>query len=378
MRRGPPPQSRACDPQGVAVLGHLEAWHPLLAQLAIRGRGGESRAALDAWGGLATLLKQSEEQGVAYAVASELLARDWRPLLGPEDAAAVRRVQEAAVRHDLVWERGARDGLAVFPGHVRPILLKGGGGRFVIYDEPVARAAVDLDLMVPGGSKASIRSGLETAGWRDEKRSQSTRWHVHAFYRPAPLGTMSLEFHQTLDNPERGAIDYETLAPHCSELEVLGRVCLVPNPAAQLLVGATHALRHGLNVPLKSLVDVHRTMQICLRAGDQRWDGDPREDPVARVGPLLEENPGVAATIGVMLRLSQVLFQTPVPQSWRQALAPPRTTAPLLSLSLDPQVPGYARGPFTRSEHLRRLWFQALLTGSPITMARVGWGWDYP
>ena len=279
------------------------------------------------------------------------------------------------MRHDLVWERGAREGLAAFPGHVRPILLKGGGARFVLYDEPAARTAVDLDLMVPQGNEARVRSALDAAGWRDEMPDPSVRWHVHALCHPTPLGTMSLELHRTLDNPERGRIDYETLAPHCSELVVMGRACLVPNPAAQLLVGATHALRHGLDVPLKSLVDVHRAMEICLAAGDQRWDGDPRVDPVARVGLLLGDNPGVAATLGVMLGLSHALFQTPVPRSWSRALAPPRASAPLLSLSLDPAVPGYTRGPFTRSEHLRRLWFQALLTGSPVTMARVGWGW---
>ena len=279
------------------------------------------------------------------------------------------------MRHDLVWERCVRDGLAALPGHVRPLLLKGGGARFVLYDEPVARTAVDLDLMVPEGSDASVRSALDAAGWRDEVPDPSPRWHVHALCHPTSLGTMSLELHRTLDNPERGRIDYETLAPHCSEMDVMGRPCLVPNSAAQLLVGATHALRHGLDVPLKSLVDVHRAVELCLAAGDQRWDGAPHSDPVAGVGLILEENPGVAATLGVMLRLCQALFQTPVPQSWRQALAPPRATAPLLSLFLDPQVPGYTRRPFIRSEHLRRLWFQTMLTGSPMTMARVGWGW---
>jgi len=353
----------------------METWHPLLAQLAIRNADGVSRAALDGGGGLATLLRQADEQGVAYVVTRILLRACWREILREEERASCQALQARAVRHDMVWERTVRVALAAIPSDVTPILLKGAGARVMIYEDPGDRISADLDLMIPKGTDATVRSVLEAAGWGVGTAVRAPGWHVYGLQRSTPLGSLELEFHRTLDNPERGRIDYETLAPHCSELEVMGRACLVPNPAAQLLVGATHALRHGLNVPLKSLVDVHRTMEICLAAGDQRWDGDPYRDPVARVGLLLGDNPGVAATLGVMLRLSQVLFQTPVPFSWRQALAPPRTTAPLLSLSLDPHVPGYARGPFSRSEHLRRLWFQALLTGSPITMARVGWGW---
>jgi len=220
---------------------------------------------------------------------------------------------------------------------------------------------VDLDLMLPKGREALSRASLESAGWEDEVDRRSSSWHVHGMSIRTPLATMSMEIHRTLDNVERGRIDYEALAPCCREMEILGRPCLVPEPAAQLLVGATHALRHGMDVPLKSLVDVHRAVTLCSRERSSV--------------PLLDRSPGAKATLGVMLRLCHALFGTDVPPDWRHDLAPPAFSAPLLFLSLDHRVPGFARAPLNRSRYLRRLWFQSLMTGSTAVMARVGWAW---
>ncbi len=305
------------------------------------------------------LLEQADEQGVAYAVTRALAAGRWRAMLTEAELDVIRFAQEAAVRHDMVWEQAACRALSALPGGDRPILLKGAGARILLYDHPGDRNCVDLDLMLPTGREALSRAALEAAGWEDETGTPG--WHVHKMFIRTPIVTMSLEIHRTLDNEERGRIDYEALAPWCREMEVLGRPCLVPEPMAQLLVGATHALRHGLDVPLKSLVDIHHATAAC-------GSDHPSMEP-------LRQSPGAASTLGVMLRLCDALFGTRVPSTWRRALRPPRLTAPLLALSLDPSVPGYARPLINGSKYLRRLWFQSLLTGSPVVMARVGWGW---
>jgi len=215
--------------------------------------------------------------------------------------------------------------------------------------------------MLPGAGEIVTRAVLEAEGWKNEETRRSPRWHVYGMCRTADLATLSLEIHRTLDNPERGAIDYEALEPLCKEERLLGRPCLVPGPAGQLLVGATHALRHGMDVPLKSLVDIHRAVGA----------GADLDDAM----PLLRRSPGAAAALGLMLRLSRSLFGTQAPPAWRRALAPFPAAAPLLALTTHHRIPGFARAPFRGSSYLRRLWFQSLLTGSPVVMARVLSGW---
>ncbi|MFH1533068.1 MAG: nucleotidyltransferase family protein [Pseudomonadota bacterium] len=339
----------------------MKSWHPLLPALSVGHPVPARRSHLDSGWDLGALLEQADEQGVAYAVTRALSEGPWRSMLTRTESDGVRVVQEAVVRRDMIWEQTASSALTALPGGVRPILLKGAGARTLLYDHPGDRTCVDLDLMLPKGREALSRASLESAGWEDEVGRRSSSWHVHGMSIRTPLATMSMEIHRTLDNAERGRIDYEALAPCCREMQIMGRPSLVPDPAAQLLVGATHALRHGMDVPLKSLVDVHRAVTLCSR--EQLFV------------PLLDRSPGAAATLGVMLRLCHALFGTDVPPVWRRDLAAPVLSAPLLFLSLDHRVPGYARAPFNRSRYLRRLWFQSLLTGSPAVMARVGWAW---
>ena len=337
------------------------SWHPLLPPLSIGAVIPAQHRDLDSGGGVGVLLEQAEDQGVAHTVSRVLTTEPWRNVLSKTERAAVRKAQEAAVRHDMVWEQAATRALSALPGGDRPILLKGAGARTLLYEHPGDRSCVDLDIMLPPGSEALSRAALEAAGWEDEVGRRSPLWHVHGMSITTPLATMSLEIHRTLDNSERGSIDYEALAPSCLEMEVMGRPCLVPDPAAQLLVGATHALRHGLEVPLKSLIDIHLAAAAC--------DSDESSIDVVR------QAPGAAASLGVMLRLCQSLFGTPVPTAWRKALAPPTLALPLLALTLNPDVAGYARQPLSRSTYLRRFWFQALITGSPLLMCRVAYAW---
>ncbi len=327
----------------------MEPWHPLLSTLALGGPLPEGVAAPDEPSSLARLLSQAEGQGVLYAVCRAL-----------PPTAATRGAREAAVRHDMIWEQAAARALADLPGEAPPILLKGAGSRYLLYDHPGDRTCVDLDLMVPSARGPLAQAALEARGWVVEP-GRARDWHVLGLSRSTAVASLSLEIHRALDNPERGTIGYEALAPLCREMEVLGRTCLVPDPPGQLLVGATHALRHGLDVPLKSLVDIHRAVGACEGIRDE-------------LTPL-RRSPGAAATLGVMLRLCGALFGTPVPEDWSGALAPPLLSAPLLWLSLDPTVPGYARPPLDHSAHLRRFWFQSLLTGSPTVVWKTMMGW---
>ena len=308
------------------------------------------------------MLDQAEAQGLSYVVTRALLESvRWRDTLGEDDEGAVRAVQEAAVRRDLVWERAAARAIDALSERCRPILLKGAGARYLLYDHPGDRTCVDLDVMIPTDQEVPTRAALESRGWLEEAGRRSSDWHVLGMSLGTPLATLSLEIHRALDNPERGRITYHDLVPHCRVMRILGRECLVPEAPAQLLVGATHALRHGLDVPLKSLLDVHRAVAAC--------DGTAED-----LRPL-HRSPGAGATLGVMLSICEELFGTRVPAAWRVALAPPRISAPLLSLSLAAEVPGYTRIPWAGNPHLRRFWFQALLTGSPVVMSRVLRGW---
>ncbi|MBM4372870.1 MAG: nucleotidyltransferase family protein [Deltaproteobacteria bacterium] len=350
-------------------------WHPLLPDLAAGRSRAPDRGTLDAGGGLSLLLRQAREHGVEYAVTRSLLRPGWSGLLADHESTALREVQAGVVRQGLVWERLAREALTLLAGGSPPILLKGAGARAVLYEDPAERHSVDLDLMIPEDSEREALKALEAGGWCDEVSRPSPRWHVHAMWKEGPLGGLSVEVHRTLDNPERSAIGYALLAPLCRRVETLGRVCLVPEAPAQLIVAATHALRHGLDLPLKSLVDVHLGVEACLRSGGGRWTGDPGPDPVARAGALLARAPGTAATLGVLLDLSRSLFGTSLPPGWQADLAPPRWTAPLLSASVDHGMPGFARRAVAKSPRRRRLWFQLLLTGSPAVLTRVAWGW---
>lgn len=345
-----------------------ERFHPALAVLSLpefaqRDLGslaGEIRTE-----DIADLIRQARGQDTLFSVCSSLLkmVETGRLDLPPHSLEELKRNRTKSIHIDMEWEMVRDLVLDNLPPGVPAILLKGAALRTLIYkDAPQVRACHDLDILIPSEELEQVERSLLAAGFESGLKPMARTWHTRNLWYRGYRGIWLLELHTTLDSRERSVLGFHSLLPFCKPGPGLPAQVLVPDFHANVFVSAVHALKHGLDLPIKSLVDIHCLLLTGVAAAEM--------SPGMR--ELFLNTPGAVHTLEWMSRVSSRLFRTspaeylaplpPSPHWWMEKV---------LDLATAVNRPGFSRLPSGRFQHIRLLWYQSLLTGEPATMLRV-------
>jgi hypothetical protein len=175
-----------------------------------------------------------------------------------------QREKTHAIAHLLRWEAGVKKSAALLreAGLSSPIVLKGGSNKYTLYPTPHLRTSSDVDLLLPLrevelATKALTRSGYSLVV--TDRRRPYTAVHGHqVLLRKGPA---IVELHRAIDNLGRPSFSYDELLSDASPLASLDPWLYAPTLESSLLVAAAHALKHGLLIPLRDLVDIQLALE---------------------------------------------------------------------------------------------------------------------
>ncbi len=159
---------------------------------------------------------------------------------GVSRAVAVRQLALAAAAGEVL------DALA--EAGIRALLLKGAAIGARLYENPAARLAGDIDLLVAPGEAAEAVRVLGGLGFRDplsRARGEERASHAVTFYRPGPRPA-TVDLHAGLywchDDPE--AV-WDEFSRGTRFIRVGDHLAEVLGDPAQAFVIAAHAVQHG-------------------------------------------------------------------------------------------------------------------------------------
>jgi hypothetical protein len=178
-----------------------------------------------------------------------------------------RREKSQAIAHLLRWEAGVKESGALLSGAgLSPaIVLKGGSSKYTHYPSPYLRSSSDVDLLLPPEEVERASKALTDDGFNlvvtDPRRPYTA---VHAHQVMLRRGSTIVELHREVDNLARPTLSYARLISDASKLAALDTWFYAPSPESILLIAAAHALKHGLLIPLRDLVDVQLAIESLL------------------------------------------------------------------------------------------------------------------
>ncbi len=185
-------------------------------------------------------------------------------LSGLLDELEEQREKNRAIAHLLRWEDGVREGcmLLARAGLPHPIVLKGGAAKYTLYPLPHLRTSADLDLLLPREQVPEAVELMERGGFQlvvtDVRRPYTARHGHQVMLR---RGHTIVELHRSIDNLARPSLSYERLLLDSVPLPDLHPWLRGPSPVDSLLIAAAHALKHGLLVSLRDLVDIQLALE---------------------------------------------------------------------------------------------------------------------
>lgn len=306
---------------------------------------------------LGVLLHDAWRHGVDAAVEENL----WTC---GETGAGGRPARDAAIHAFLRWEQqtvrvaAVLDSAGIPPG----LLLKGGALRYQVYPEPWFRAAADLDILLPQESLEPAVAALVRGGAAVHVPVPERGWSMrHGHHVTLWQDGFHVELHRAVDQNDRPGLRYHALAAGAGPISGVSAPLLAPNVSDQLLVAAAHALKHALNIPLKSLVDVH------LAVG---------HGAVADADALIrraraEDLDGV---LWLLLSACTELFGTSMDPGALAALQPRPARLGVVRAVLSSRREGFFPPQLGADTLLRRLAAHVLLVRDPAFVARVGMG----
>ena len=310
------------------------------------------------------LFADAARHGTAAALAENLVRLLPHLSLDPAQSQELAQRSEQSRRQaifDLLgWELEARrvlDVLSVVDSG--PLLvLKGGGLKYTAYPDPWFRSSTDLDILLPDHSTkrhagALLEAGFEVVVSDPNRPWTSTEGHHLALARTG----FGVELHRSVDNNDRSGLDWQTLAREARPVPELHPAATALSMEHAAVVVAVHALKHGLDVPLRDLVDLHF---LVHREGTD-WD---QAVAIARAQD-------VGGVLGFLLTVCQELFCSRVPPHLLEELRPslPKTLA--LRAVLSAWRPGFFATGLAREGQGRKLLAHALLTEQAQTTFRV-------
>jgi hypothetical protein len=213
------------------------------------------------------------------------------------------------------WDLEQARVLAWLEKHVvSPVVLKGCALRHTVYSEPALRPVADLDLLFPRDTINAARDALGSLGYLDPNSELANELYVeHHFHTQLRHpGGFAIELHWGLTLPGPGPrIDPDVVREGARSVSGVGRPFLAPRPEHMVLHLASQSIE-GSFERLGRLVDVDR---VTAGAGESfDWELLGSEATRGRL-----EN-----AVGVMLRVVERLFDTPVPPRFVERLGIPR------------------------------------------------------
>ncbi|MBM4354470.1 MAG: nucleotidyltransferase family protein [Deltaproteobacteria bacterium] len=342
---------------------------PLMAAASVPGQSlsflQARAAALPSFPDVDRLLHDGWRHGVDAALAvnlPRLSNAGGEVFSGSVAAERLADVRTSAIHALLLWEQRARRiGSCLEAGGVPPLLLlKGGALRYQVYPEPWLRAAADLDLLVPEGQLERAVQALVDNGAEVHLPVVERRWSMrHGHHVTVRQDGFHVELHRSVDQGDRPLLSHVALSDGAVPLSAVHGHLLLPRLSGQALVCAAHALKHGLNIPLKNLVDLH-CLAVCGAFSD--------EDEVVRQARA-EKLDGV---LGYLLSCAVELLATNVPEGLLLALRPPLPWTLLTRAVLSPWRDGFFPAALGRDTPLRRLAAHLLLVADGRFVAGVG------
>ncbi len=139
---------------------------------------------------------------------------------------------------------------------ITPVVLKGAALRHQIYDAPVERAMIDLDVLVEPGELDPALQVIRAAGYQLPAARVEEAYRAHHFHLPAANSIFQVEVHWALSRPmdplrldagwfRRTAVALTTPGP--MTLRVPSREALLLHTAAQAASDAFGSLRHVID-----------------------------------------------------------------------------------------------------------------------------------
>lgn len=204
----------------------------------------------------------------------------------------------------------------------RPLVLKGGGLGYTIYDGSSDRFLSDIDLLVERSRVEQALDALEQVGYAaTQTRRQQRFYDVHHFHRILTgRSGIPVEVHWDLSRPsDYFRFDLAGLRERSERITVNGGSFAVPAPGDQLLHAATQCVDEGFT-NIWRVIDGAR----LLRAG-----GIERDELAVRA-----DRQGMLGVLWVLLRVIDVI--TGVRDEELESRVAPRGTRRRALESLDP------------------------------------------
>lgn len=203
------------------------------------------------------------------------------PRLGEKDAAAAERAWNLHVAGHLariaafsrIWPRSAPP----------PLVIKGADLAEHLYDDPGARAANDLDLLLPGPSYDEAAAGLPRAG-----RRPPPRYERFAGEAPIALGVevdgVLIELHRRLLPPHRARLPDAALYGRGVPGRLGDRAVRWPTARDRLSIWLANAAKDALFVDLAGLLDLGLILKALGGLTRPDWVGWRRAAAAAGLG----------------------------------------------------------------------------------------------
>lgn len=296
----------------------------LVAALRCRLTGGPPPMLPD---GVAALAARHRVCGTLYHIG---------PRLGEKDAAAVERAWSLHVAGHLA--RIAAFG-RVWPEQAPPpLVIKGADLAEHLYDDPGARAANDLDLLLPDPDFAAVEAALPTSG-----RRPPPRYERFAGEAPIAVGVevdgVLIELHRALLPGHRARLDDGGLYTRGIAGRLGERAVRFPAPMDRLLIWLANAAKDALFVDLAGLLDLGLILKALGALERPDWRGWR----------------GLAAGAGLRRPYDLALHRLDRSGLWPGALPPSGATTRAAARLLPPVLAGRVEPPPVRFQALK-LW----------------------
>lgn len=182
--------------------------------------------------------------GAPAAAEATLLAGDW----AVNFAGHLRRA-EVFARH---WPATAPP----------PLVFKGADAAEALYGDPGARAAADLDVLVPGGALLRLCRHFESRGAETLVPRYERLPHEPPYNLGLLLDGLLVELHRSAQPEHRGRVDAEALLSRGQPRALGGVPALAPSRIDRVLLWVANQAKDGFAGDLASLVDLVLALRL--------------------------------------------------------------------------------------------------------------------
>jgi hypothetical protein len=235
-----------------------------------------------------------------HRLSGSAVKTDWPPRLVEMLSEAVRvQVGEELLRG--AETRTVVDALA--NAGIRALLVKGTPLAYSVYPTPASRPRDDTDLLIPAADVAAARGVMAVLGYATTVHCSDlfSQFEVQKRDRFGVVHAFDVHWKISTQPVFADVLTYREMLPRTVPVPALGPAAVMPSAVDALLLACVHPVMHHQNT-VRALwaYDAH-LLALHLTAGD--FDDFVRHARQKRV----------AAVCARQLRLTQTLFDTPIP-----------------------------------------------------------------